>query len=322
MAENANALLERLQFQKPQINLARTTAARMWIVSLCAFLVVIQSSLGDYFASLIVAICAVAAAVLAEFFFLYFKTGKASAIKDGSAVASALVLTILLPNQVSPFHAAAGAVFAMIVVKHTFGGLGSNWLNPAAGGWLFVRFSWPASFTGTLESSPLLLLAERISRGSSAPDAYGYMDLLASPFSGIIADRGGLALLAGAIIITAARANRFWVPLVYLAVFGLLTRFAGTLPHGGEAWSGDLLFALCTGGTLAAAIFLTSDPVTGAKSNIGILLATATGGALAFLFRFYGGEPYGAFVAAVFVNALIPLVRVFERRKLYERYTS
>jgi len=331
---------EKLHFQKPQVNLARSTAARMWIISLCAFLAVLQSSLGDSFSSLILALCVVAAAVLTEFFFLYFKSGKASALKDGSAVASALIFTLLLPNQISPVYAVAGAIFAIAVVKHSFGGLGSNWLNPAAGGWLFVRFSWPGSFPGALDASSLSLLFERLSGGRyTLPDGYVYdndtyhaggetglyhsfMDFLTSPFPGIIADRGSLVLLAGTVIIIASRVNRFWIPLVYLAVFGVLARFAGALPYGGDVWSGDTLFAICTGGTLAAAFFLASDPATSAKSNRGILLAAAAAGALAFFFRFYGGEPYGAFFAAVLVNAMLPLVRVFERHKLYERYSS
>ena len=268
MAENVTLHTEKLQFQKPQVNLARPTAARMWLISLCAFLAVIQSSLGDYFASLILAVCVVAAAVLTEFFFLYFKSGRASALKDGSAVASALILTLLLPNDISPFFAVAGAIFGMAVVKHSFGGLGSNWLNPAAGGWLFIRFSWPASFSGTLEASPLSLLAGHLTGGASyngTDFSGGIIDFLASPFPGMIADRGGLALLAGTVIIMAARVNRFWIPLVYLAVFGVLVRFAAAVPHGGELWNGDVLFAICSGGTLAAAFLLASDPVTGAK---------------------------------------------------------
>jgi len=339
MAENVTPV-DKLRFQKPQVNLARSTAARMWIISLCAFLAVLQSSLGDYFSSLILALCAVVAAVLTEFFFLYFKSGKASALKDGSAVASALIFTLLLPNQISPFYAVAGIIFAIAVVKHSFGGLGSNWLNPAAAGWLFVRFSWPASFPGTLEASSLSLLVERFGGAVSTSGATylydndintvggggefsgGFIEFLTSPFPGIIADRGSLALLVGTVIIIALRVNRFWIPLVYLAVFGVLARFAASLPYGGEAWSGDALFAICTGGTLAAALFLASDPATGAKSNRGILVAAIAGGALAFFFRFYGGEPYGAVFAAVFVNAMLPLVRVFERHRLYERYSS
>lgn len=315
MAENANMFADKFQFQTPQVNLARPTAVRMWIVALCAFLVVLQSSLGDSFASLIVALSAVAAAVLTEFICLH-RGGRTRALRDGSAVASALTLAILLPNQISPLYAAAGAVFAIAVAKHSFGGLGSNWINPAAAGWLLIRFSWPDSFMGAIEASPLI---QFLGNGASAYG--GYATLLTSPFPGIIADRGGLALLIGVVVITAVRANRFWVPLVFLAVFSVLTRYAAALPIGGSPWSGDVGFALLSGGTLAAAFLLANDPVTGAKSNGGILLATVLMGLLAFFFRFYAAEPYGAFYAVVLVNAIVPLIRAFERRRLYERFS-
>ncbi|MDR2535592.1 MAG: RnfABCDGE type electron transport complex subunit D [Treponema sp.] len=149
---------------KPQINLARPTAVRMWLVSLCAILVVFQSSLTDFFASLILASTAVVTAVLTEAL-IYFRTPRSGTIKDGSAVTSALILAMLLPNQLHPIYAAMGAAFAMTVVKHSFGGVGANWMNPAIGGWLFIRFSWPEAFKQALEQSPLTLIAEGVHQG-------------------------------------------------------------------------------------------------------------------------------------------------------------
>jgi electron transport complex protein RnfD len=131
-----------------------------------------------------------------------------------------------------------------------------------------------------------------------------------------------LALLVGTIIITASRVSRAWVPALWLAVFGFLVRMAGALPFGGGWWGGDMLFALCSGGTLAAAFLLAADPATGAKSNWGILLAALAGAVLAFLFRYQGDEPYGAIFAAALVNAALPLVRKFESRQFYEKRRS
>jgi electron transport complex protein RnfD len=141
----------------------------MWLVSLCALLAIVQSSLKDSCASLIMAITAVIAAVLTESL-IYFRTENSGMIKDGSAVTSALILVLLLPNQLHPIYAAMGAVFAMAVVKHSFGGLGANWMNPAIGGWLFVRFSWSSVFNKALELSPCAVLAEGMRNGLSAPD--------------------------------------------------------------------------------------------------------------------------------------------------------
>ena len=362
MADNTNILLERRLFQQPQINLARSTSGRMWLVSACAFLVVIQSSLSDSFSSLLVALSAVAAALLTEFLVTYLN-GKTNTLRDGSVVASALILVLLLPNRIFPVYAAAGAVFAIAVVKHSFGGLGSNWLNPAAGGWLFIRFSWPAAFKTALEGSPLSLLSESAGRGVTnlqgspmgilkinAADLFasatpfegtvraifnetvfsflkvelpsGYLDLFTSRFPGIIADRGVLFLLLGTIVITAYQVNRAWIPAVFLAVFCFLFRYAGALLYGGSLWNGDVLFALCSGGTLAAAFFLAADPATGAKSNGGIFIAAAAAGCFSFLFRCFGAEPYGAVYAILFINAALPLIRIAENRILYEKRTA
>ena len=342
------------QFQRPQISLARPTAMRMWLVNICAFKVIIQSSLTDSYASLLVAFSAVLAAVLTEVLILG-AGGKAKTIKDGSAVASALILTLLLPNNISPFYAAAGAIFAMAVIKHSFGGLGSNWLNPAAGGWLFVSFTWPASFSVALEGSPLSLLYESAAHARAGGGIYvldvpslfttanhgadtvssflnntifsvipaqiplGYFELFVSRSPGIIADRGVLTLLLGTIIICATHINRFWVPAVFVVVFGILVRIAGALPFGGYFGDGDVLFALGSGGTLVAAFFLASDPATGAKSFRGILLVAALGGAIAFFFRYFGAEPYGAVFAIIFINAALPLIRIVESNRLYDK---
>jgi electron transport complex protein RnfD len=139
----------------------------MWLVSLCAGLAIIQSSLTDAFASLALALTAVFAAVLTEFLIL-MKSRRQEALKDGSAVASALVLALLLPDHIHPVYAALGAAFAIVVVKHSFGGLGANWMNPALGGWLFIRCSWPGFFEKVLDNSLLSLLETGLEGGFTA----------------------------------------------------------------------------------------------------------------------------------------------------------
>jgi Na+-translocating ferredoxin:NAD+ oxidoreductase subunit D len=343
MFENKGKHKEINQGLKPQINLARSTSGRMWLVNLCAFMVVIQSSFTDSYSSFILALSAVSAAVLTEFLIL-LKSGREKSLMDGSAIASALILVLFLPNRISPIYAALGAFFSIAVIKHSFGGLGANWLNPAAGGWLFIRFSWPASFTEALAGSPLSAIGDSVYGieaffVSSSPFGdtlrsllnktifsllgvelpVGYMDLFASRFPGIIADRGVFTLLLGTIIITASQVNRAWISAAYLAVFGILVRFAGALPFGSGYWNGDVIFALLSGGTLAAAFFLAADPATTAKSSIGIFIATLAAGCIAFILRWFGNDPYGVVLTAVFINAMLPMFRVLESRQLYKR---
>jgi electron transport complex protein RnfD len=349
---------ERMPEQRPQVNISRPTAGRMWLVCFCAGLAVVQSGLTDSGASLIVALTALVFAVLTELLFTYKNSGLEK-IKDGSAAASALVFSLLLPNHIHPVYAGVGAVFAMAVVKHSFGGLGSNWVNPSLGGWLFIRCAWPASFDKALAGSPFTVLYESLRGGLSDPQGSplgilkvsgvgpfsgaaspldgmvssflnsrifsitgaelpaGYTDLLVSRTPGIIADRGLLALLLGTVIITAARVGRSWVPAVYLGLFGALVRIFGALPFGGALWNGDIFFGFFSGGTMAAAFLLASDPATGAKSKAGILVTVILGAFLAWFFRYQGADAYGAFFAAALINAFTPLIRSFEGRLFY-----
>jgi electron transport complex protein RnfD len=347
--------LDSILYQKPQVNLARSTAARMWLVCFCAGIAVIQSAWTDHLASLGIAAVVLGLAILTELLIFYRAgvQGKNSdgRIIDGSAAASALVLTLLLPNNIHPVYAGLGAVFAMLVIKHSFGGLGSNWVNPALGGWLFIRFSWPHAFGKALEGSSLPFLSGSLKAGLSGLQAFpggfrigggnaidtlvssflnqtifsltgselpgGYIELLFSNAPGIIADRGLCALLVGTIVITASQVNRFWIPAVYLGVYALLIRAFGDRVYGGAFGEGDVLFGFFSGGTLVAAFLLAADPATGAKSDTGILAAVILGAVFSFIFRYPGREPYGAFFAIALVNALTPLIRSIENRQLY-----
>jgi electron transport complex protein RnfD len=316
---------------------------------------ILQSALTDGFSSLGIALAAVAGAALVELLIDHSAGGGLGrSLKDGSAVASALILTLLLPNHIHPVLAALGSVFALVVIKHSFGGLGTNWLNPALGGWLFIRMGWPGAFSAALRDSSLSFLVGSMEKGFLDPQGSplgilkingavpghfdtlitaflnktvfsvmgaelpgGYIDLFSLSGSGIIADRGFLGLLLGTIIITASQVSRFWVPLSYLAIWSFLVRVFGALPFGGDLGNGDILFSLFSGGTLAAAFLLAADPVTSPKSPPGLLFATALAALFGFIFRYWGFEQYGVFFAITLLNALVPLIRWFERRNLY-----
>ncbi|MDR2517773.1 MAG: RnfABCDGE type electron transport complex subunit D [Spirochaetaceae bacterium] len=317
-------------YRQPQVSLVRRTSVRMRLVSAAAFLAIIQSALSDSFASLEVAAGALAGALITEYAAnRLLKTG--FTLKDGSAAASALILTLLLPNHVSPVLAALGGAFAMGIVKHSFGGLGANWLNPALGGWLFVRASWPDAFSPARMSMAagdrLPLFLEHFGRlvraflnrsffplfGAELPG--DFPPVFFSSGAGIIADRGILALLLGTILLAAFEVSRSWIPALFLVIYVLLIRMAGDLSLG--FWNGDILSALSSGGTLVAAFILLVDPATGAKSSAGAAAGTALAAFFSFVFRYAGGETLGAVFAVVLMNILFPLIRILENRWFY-----
>jgi len=319
---------------KPQINISYPSAGRMWLVCACAFLCALQSGLTDGGKSLIVSLTALLTAVLIELLVTWRKHAGAK-IRDGSAAATAMIISMLLPNQIHPVYVFFGTAFAIIVVKYTFGGLGSNWLNPALGGWLFIRFSWPDAFSNALVEPPSiseLVMASDISPLDSPITEFfnnsvfsiagvqlpsGYIDLLFRNSSGLITDRGLFALLIGTVIITAIGINRGWVPLVFLAVYGFLIRFAGDL--SGTYWNGDILYGVFSGGTIAAAFILAAEPASGAKVKPGIFFTVVLGAVLSWFFRYKCMEYFGCFIALALVNCITPVIRVVEEKIFFPR---
>jgi len=318
---------------KPQINISYSSIGRMWLVFGCAFFCVLQSAMSDGGRSLITALVAFLSAILIELF-LTARTSGVSKIMDGSAAATAMIISLLMPNQIHPVYVFLGTAFAIAVVKHSFGGLGSNWLNPALGGWLFIRFAWPSAFTQALEGSSLSISEMVINSDISSLDnsvagflnSYvfsiagvqipsGYIDLLFNNAPGLITDRGLFALLIGTVVITAVGINRGWIPLVFLAVYGFLIRFAG---DAGIYWNGDLLYGLFSGGTIAAAFILAAEPSSGAKLKHGVLFTVVLAAVLSWFFRYKCMEYGGCFVALALTNCITPLVRIIEDKIFFQ----
>jgi len=320
--------------QKPQINISYPSTGRMWLVSVCSFLSVLQSALSDDGQSLVIAVTAVITAVIIELLLTWRQFGT-SRIKDGSAVATALILSLLLPNQLHPVYAAFGTAFAIVIVKYSFGGLGSNWLNPALGGWLFIRFSWSSVFAKAIENnasemtvsgfngldnSVTTFLNDSVFSITGVQLPSGYVNLLFLDSPGMIVDRGLFTLLLGTIVITAFGINRGWIPLVFLSVYGFLIRFAGDSP--GIFWTGDLLYGLFSGGTIAAAFILAAEPASGAKLWQGILFSVVLGAVLSWFFRYRCMEYTGCLIALAIVNCLTPLIRLLEDRIFFSHKNS
>lgn len=322
---------------KPQVNISFSSSLRMWFIFSCAFLCVIQSAFNDAGRSLFLAFLCVFFAVLTEFLLTWRDHGAAK-IKDGSAAAAALVYTLLLPNQIHPVYAAVGVIFAIVVVKHSFGGLGANWLNPALGGWLLIRFSWPLAFDKAMGSSAVSITEINALSSVSALDnnvteflnhsifsffnaqlPSGYIDLLWNANPGIIADRGLFFLLIGTIIITATGINRGWIPLVFLCVYGALVFIAGDLKSA--YGSGDLLYGFFSGGVIVAAFIIAAEPSTSAKLKPGILLTVILAAVFSWFFRFLREEYFGCLIAISLMNCFTPIVIYFEE-KLFLAYKN
>jgi len=201
-------------------------------------------------------------------------------------------------------------------------------MNPALGGWLFIRFSWPQAFTSALDGA-----VDRLPQTASAADQVirdflnrvvftffgaelpsGYIDLFSLQSPGIIADRAVLVLVFAVAIIAAFEISRSLLSVLYLAVFGFLIRMAG---DSNAWWNGDVILAFLSGGTLVAAFILIVDPSSGAKSALGNIIAVTLAAILSMAFRVFASAFYGCFFAVALVNAFTPFLCKLERRLLY-----
>jgi electron transport complex protein RnfD len=267
----------------------------MYLICACAGLGIIQSALSDTFYSLAVALCVLTAALITEFV-ISSVNGQPRMVRDGSAAASALILVLLLPNRIHPVYAILGTVFAIAVVKHSFGGLGSNWLNPALGGWFFVRLSWPGIFGRSLQGSPLSVIAETLGGGVSNPQGspLGLLKISGagnSALSSSFLDTTVSSILNNTIFsITGAELPSGYIDLLFsrapgiIADRGLMALLLGTViitaSQASRAWI-PAVYLLCYGFLVRVFGAL---PFGGVAGDGDILFCFFTGGTMAAAF--------------------------------------
>lgn len=241
----------------------------------------------------------VTACVLTEFLFGIYK--KKQTIGDLSAVVTGLLLALNLPVTIPLWTAALGGVFAILVVKCLFGGLGQNFMNPALGARCFLLISFPAlmtnfdcdAYTG---ATPLAAL--------KAGEQVDIMSMVIGKTGGTIGETSVIAILLGACILLLLGIIDLRIPGSYLVSFCLfLVCFGG---HGADP--AYLSAQLAGGGLMLGAFFMATDYVTrpgtvGGQYLYGIFLGIMTG-----IFRVFGASAEGVSYAIILGNLLVPLM--------------
>ena len=251
----------------------------------------------------------VASAVLTEG--LYEKlVHRPVTVKDGSAVVTGLLLGMNLPVSVPLWMPVLGSVFAILVVKQLFGGLGQNFMNPALAGRCFLLISFAGRMTDfSLSPAAASRIVDTVSGATPLAElkAGGTADLLSmflGNTKGTIGETSALAILIGGIFLAAMGVIRLWIPLLYLGSFS-----AFTLLLGGRGFDPAFLAAeLLGGGLMLGAWFMATDYVTSPITKYGRIFYGILLGILTGLFRFYGGSAEGVSYAIIFCNLLVPLI--------------
>ena len=249
-----------------------------------------------------VLLVAVVTCVLSEF--AYEKIlHKPITIGDLSAVVTGLLIGMNMPSTIPLWMVALGSVFAIIVVKQLFGGLGQNFMNPALAARCFLLISFAGRMTtftydGVTGATPLAILK---TEGVAGVDL---LDMFLGTTAGVIGETCVPAILAGALYLLIRKVIAPTIPLVYIAVFSIFI-----LIFGGEGFDLEFLAAhLCGGGLMLGAFFMATDYVTSPVTTAGKIIYAAILGILTGLFRVFGNSAEGVSYAIIFTNLLVPLI--------------
>ena len=255
----------------------------------------------------------IATAVLTEFLYQKFMHKKVT-ISDFSAVVTGLLLALNLPPDAPVWMGALGSVFAILIVKQLFGGLGQNFMNPALGARCFLLISFTGTMTsfsydGITGATPLAVIRSNVEAGSAVLSNVNTMDMLVGNIRGTIGETSVLAIMLGAMILIAVGVIDLRIPGTYLLTFTLFIGICGGFVDGIGFFNSDYIVAqLCGGGLMLGAWFMATDYVTAPITKNGQILYGIVLGLLTGLFRLFGGSAEGVSYAIIFSNLLVPLI--------------
>ena len=266
-------------------------------------------------ALIILALC-VGTCVLSEYIFNLI-TKKKQTIVDLSACVTGVLLALSLPATAQIWHCIVGSVFAIIVVKCLFGGIGCNFANPAVTARVFLLIAFTSSIAGGTSSifaaedtaaaftnvdlvSGATPLAE-IKAGAPVETLPSLLDMLIGNRGGAIGEGCIIALVIGGIYLIARKVIGWQTPVIFMGTVFLLS-----LAIEGSATLA--LYELLGGGVVIAAFFMATDYSTTPINKYGKMVFAFGCGLITVLIRFWGSYPEGVSFAVLLMNILSPYI--------------
>lgn len=254
----------------------------------------------------VIAVC-LAFAILSEF--LMQKAMKRPVtISDCSAAITGLLLALNLPSSIPLWQAAIGSIFAIVVVKQLFGGLGHNFANPA----ITARIMLVVAFSGTMAvagqpvidgvsgATPLAVLS------GQAGTMPSYLQLLFGTHGGALGETCAIALIAGGIYLIVRKVITWHTPVIYVATVFVLS----------FAFGRDPVAEILSGGLMLGAIFMATDYVTTPATSMGRVIFGFGCGFITIVIRTFGSYPGGVSFSILLMNILTPYIERATRNKV------
>ncbi|AXZ48112.1 electron transport complex subunit RsxD [Citrobacter freundii] len=275
-------------------------------------------------------------------------------LKDNSALLTGLLLAVSIPPLAPWWMVVLGTVFAVIIAKQLYGGLGQNPFNPAMIGYVVLLISFPVQMTswlppheiaatvpGFFDALNVILSGHTVSGGdmntlrmgidgisqatpldtfkTSLHAGHTVEQVMQYPiYSSVLAGAGwqwvNLAWLAGGIVLLWQGAIRWHIPVSFLLSLAVCATLGWLFSP--ESLASPQLHLL-SGATMLGAFFILTDPVTASTTNRGRLIFGALAGLLVWLIRSFGGYPDGVAFAVLLANITVPLIDYYTRPRVY-----
>ena len=236
-------------------------------------------------------------------------------IYDLSAVVTGVLLAFVCPPTIPYWMIILGDLFAIILVKMLFGGIGKSFVNPALAGRAFM-FSWPVAMSTWVKvgfanaASPfgaadVVTAATPLSfmHQGQLPDV-SVMDAFLGNVGGCIGETSALLLLIGFVYLLARKVLTARIPLAYIGTVAVLS-FLFPMGHGNLQW---MAYQLFTGGLMLGAIFMATDYVTSPVTKLGQIVYGIGCGVLTIVIRYFGGYNEGVSYAILIMNCCVVLL--------------
>lgn len=226
--------------------------------------------------------------------------GKPVTISDGSALVTGMILALNMPPGIPLWIPVLGGIFAIIVVKQLYGGLGQNFMNPALAARCFLLIAFAGKMTtftyNDVVVSPTPLAALKAGQAVDIPAMF------IGKIPGTIGEVSVIALLIGAAYLLIKKVITIRIPAAYLITFAVFVFIFGQQDFT------YVLAHLCGGGIIFGAFFMATDYVTSPITPKGQILFGILLGVLTGLFRLFGGSAEGVSYAIIISNILVPLI--------------
>lgn len=268
------------------------------------------------------------------------------ALMDGSALLTAWLLALSLPPWAPWWIAALGSVFAVVVVKQVYGGLGQNVFNPAMAARVMLLISFPvelttwvgpqaslpdftqglaitfggASLDGIASASVLGHVKTEFTRGIDLAHAlvghWSLADMAWGNRAGSLGETSAPLLLLGGLFLIYRRIITWHAPLAMLLGVAVPALIAHAIAPDRF---GDLFYHLLSGGLMLGAFFIITDPVTSPNTGAGQFAFGLGVGLLTWLIRSFGGYPEGVAFAVMLMNAATPILDRYLKPRIFGR---